>query len=91
MLIYLHKAIKPARLFVNRIIGLLRIVPNNGFVHVGQEFKQDLEWFCRFAQTYNGITRFSKETVFIDYEVYTDASLTGIGSRFNNKVYAHRI
>jgi hypothetical protein len=91
LLIYLHKAIKPARLFVNRVIALLRIAPHNGFVHVGYEFKRDLEWFCRFAQTYNGITRFDKNTVFIDYEVYTDASLSGIGARVNNKVYAYQI
>jgi hypothetical protein len=69
----------------------VRIAPNYGFIHVGQEFKRDLEWFCRFAQTYNGKTRFSKVKVFIDYEVYTDASLTGIEARFNNKVYAYCI
>jgi hypothetical protein len=91
LLIYLHKAIKPVRLFVNCIIGLLRIAPNIGFEHVGHEFKRDLEWFCRFAQTYKGQTRFSKDTVFIDYEVYTDASLMGIGVRFGNMVYAYRI
>jgi hypothetical protein len=57
LLIYLHKAIKPAHLFVNRVIALLRVAAQSGFVHVGCEFKRDLEWFCRFAQTYNGITR----------------------------------
>jgi hypothetical protein len=66
-------------------------VPHNGFIHVSLEFKCDLEWFCWFAQTYNGKSRFSKETVFIDYEVYMDASLMGIGARFGNKVYAYRI
>jgi hypothetical protein len=91
LLMYLHKAIKPTRLFVNRIIALLRIAPHNGLIHVGQEFKRDLEWFCRFAQVYNGITRFDKNIIFIDYEVYTDASLSGIGARFENKVYAYPI
>jgi hypothetical protein len=59
---YFHKAIKPARLFVNRVIGLLRIAPAVGFVHIGQEFKRDLEWFVRFAQVYNGVTRFDRNT-----------------------------
>jgi hypothetical protein len=91
LLMYLHKAIKPACLFVNRIIALLRIAPHNGLVHVGQEFRRDLEWFCRFAQVYNGITRFDKSIILIDYEVYTDASLNGIGAHCGNRVYAYSI
>jgi hypothetical protein len=55
-----HKAIKPARLFVNRVIGLLRVAPAAGFIHIGQEFKWDLEWFVHFAQVYNGVTKFDK-------------------------------
>jgi hypothetical protein len=91
LLIYVHKAIKPARLFVNRIIALLRIAPTVGFVHIGQDFKRDLEWFCRFAQVYNGRTRFDKALEIIDFEVYADASLKGIGACVNNHVYHHPI
>jgi hypothetical protein len=91
LLMYLHKAIKPARLFVNRIIALLRIAPHNSLVHVAHVFRRDLEWFCRFAQVYNGITQFDKSIIFIDNEVYMDASLNGIGARFCNKVYAYSI
>jgi hypothetical protein len=72
-LIYVHKAIKPARLFVNRVIGLLRVAPPVGFVHIGQEFKRDLEWFVRFEQVYNCVTRFDKSVQEIDFVVYTDA------------------
>jgi hypothetical protein len=32
-LIYIHKAIPPARLFVNRIIALLKKAPSSGFIH----------------------------------------------------------
>jgi hypothetical protein len=91
LLIYVHKAIRPARLFVNRIIALLRIAPTVGFVHIGQDFKRDLEWFCRFAQVYNGWTRFDKALEIIDFEVYADASLKGIGACVNNHVYHHPI
>jgi hypothetical protein len=33
-LIFLHKAIIPARLFVNRVIALLKIAPDSGFIHI---------------------------------------------------------
>jgi hypothetical protein len=61
------------------VIGLLRIAPAIGFVHIGQEFKRDLEWFVRFAQVYNGVTKFDKSVEKVDFEVYTDA-IEGDGS-----------
>jgi hypothetical protein len=73
------------------VIGLLRIAPTVGFVHIGVEFKRDLEWFVRFAQVYNGVTRFDNEIEKTDYEIYTDASFKGIGARVNNWVYKYEI
>jgi hypothetical protein len=86
-LIYINKAISPARLFVNRIIGLLKIAPDQGFVHVGVDFQRDLQWFMAFSHLYNGFTRFDNIVNVIDYEVYVDASFRGLGGCFNNKVY----
>jgi hypothetical protein len=78
-------------LFVNRVIALLRIAQATGFIHISQEFKRDLEWFCQFAQVYNGATRFDKGIEKIDFCVYTDASFKGMGASVNNCVYEYPI
>jgi hypothetical protein len=90
-LIFLHKAIVLARLFVNRVIALLKIAPESGFIYIGNDFKRDLQWFGRFVQTYNGITRFDNFANCIDYDLYTDASFKGLGAYFNSNVYAYEI
>jgi hypothetical protein len=85
-LICINKAISPARLFINRIIGLLKISPEQGFIHVGADFQRDLQWFMAF-HLYNGFTCFDNIVNVIDYEVYVDASFRGLGWCFNNQVY----
>jgi hypothetical protein len=86
-LVFIHKAIKPARLFVNRIIALLRIAPHSGFIHIGHDFKRDLIWFIQFAKHYNGITQFKVQYHQPDFEIYTDASFSGLGAAMGNLVY----
>jgi hypothetical protein len=86
-LIYNNKAISPSRLFVNRIISLLKIAPEQGFIHVGVDFLRDLQWFVAFCHLYNGVTCFDNIVNVIDYELYVDASFRGLGWCFNNQVY----
>jgi hypothetical protein len=80
-LIYIHKAVSPARLFVNRIIALLKVAPEWGYVQVGANFKRDLNWFTAFAVLYNGFTKFNSAVKQPDQTVYVDACLTGLGGR----------
>jgi hypothetical protein len=75
---------------MNRIIALLRIASPVGFADIGQDFKRDLEWFCCFAQKYNGFTKFDKDVGKIDYLVYMNASLK-MGACVNNCVYHYPI
>jgi hypothetical protein len=86
-LIYIHKAVRPAHLFVNRIIALLKVAPERGFAYVGADFKRDLHWFTAFAVLYNGFTKFNKVAKNPDYTVYVDACLSGLGGRCINEVY----
>jgi hypothetical protein len=87
-LIYVHKAVAPARLFVNRIISTLKMAPEEGFMHVGVDFKRDLLWFRAFAELYNGKTKYNNLSKNIKYNVYVDASLKGLGGNVNNLVYS---
>jgi hypothetical protein len=42
---FLHKDIKPAWLFINRILALLRDMKNAGQVAIDEGIRQDLWWF----------------------------------------------
>jgi hypothetical protein len=52
-LIFLRKAIKPARAFINRILALLRKMGTATKVAIDEGIKQDLQWFmaCAHAVT----------------------------------------
>jgi hypothetical protein len=86
-LLYIHKAITPARLFVNRIIALLKKSPEKGKIAINAEFQRDLHWFIAFAHMYNGHTRYDNIQENIDFTIYVDASSTGLGACLNTQVY----
>jgi hypothetical protein len=85
-LIYLHKAISPARMFVNRILALLRNMGEATAIAIDEGTKQDLQWFIACAHGVNGsakIFRWRQSS----YHIYVDASLKGLGGVLQNFVY----
>ena len=56
-LIYVHKCVQPAHLFVNRTLQVLRNSSACGNTTLGVAFHKDINWFCRFMETYNGINK----------------------------------
>lgn len=50
---HLGKAVPPARLFMTRIVGGLRVATRK-WVKVDQQLKNDLNWFIDFLETYTG-------------------------------------
>jgi hypothetical protein len=89
-LIYIHKAVKPARIFVNRILTLLRNMGSARRVAIDRGTKRDLRWFIACAHAVN-------ETVFIHKElrsrvhITVDASLQNLGGALGNRVYRLQI
>ena len=53
-LLYIHKCVKLARLFVNRMLQLLRINYANSTIVLTGDLFCDLNWFSRFLTRYNG-------------------------------------
>jgi hypothetical protein len=51
---FIHKAIKPARLFVNRILALLWEMGEATAIAIDEASKQDLQWFIACARAVNG-------------------------------------
>ena len=57
-LLYVHKCVKPARIFVNRILELLRQNYDKRSITLTTGFRRDLHWFFKFLSKYNGISFF---------------------------------
>ena len=55
-LLYLHKCVIPARIFINRMLALFREKSNERRIHLTSDFHKDLAWFLAFLPQFNGIT-----------------------------------
>ena len=54
-LLYIHKCVKPARCFLNRMLETLRNANNQANIVLSDDFHRDLGWFDHFLPHYNGI------------------------------------
>ena len=77
LLLYVHKCVKPARAFWNRMLALLRSGHASQKIHLTPEFRRDLRWFVKFLPLYNGVSLYDHRT--IDHTLELDAYLTGLG------------
>lgn len=77
------KLVKGGRTFTHRIIELLKGLPEkNVRIRLSKGFKQDLLWWRKFSQYFNGVS--SIIGVEPDEYVYTDSSLLGYGLCWRN-------
>jgi hypothetical protein len=77
-LMFLHKAVKPARVFVNRILALLRNMGVATKVAIDEGTKRDFQWFMACARAVNGTTKIYK-CMLPRIDIFVDASLSGLG------------
>ena len=85
LLLYVHKCVKPARAFLNRMLALLRSGHANQKIELTSDFRRDLRWFGKFLPLYNGISLYDHRPV--DFTLELDACLTGLGGRWSKFVY----
>ena len=84
-LLYIHKCVRLARIFLNRMLELLRQAHGQNHIKLSIEFRRDLQWFKRFLPHYNGVSMYDhKPTTNI---IELDACLTGLGGKYANWVY----
>ena len=84
-LLYIHKCVKPARIFLNRMLQLLRDNYDKNSITLTHDFRRDLRWFVKFVRSYNGTSFFYHKP--IEATIELDACLTGFGGRWGNWVY----
>lgn len=74
-LIHLLKCVRPARLFIARLLEALRGMTRN-YVKVDSDMRKDLQWFQAFASSWNGVSLIPKKCP--DRVIQVDASGSGI-------------
>ena len=85
---YLHKIIKPARIFVNRILATFRNNFTARKIELSREFHQDLNWFLTFLPSFNGTSKIFRNPIPANNQLFIDACLTGVGGIWGRRVYA---
>ena len=87
-LVHISKCIKPARLFISRLLEALRAM-NKGYININSEMRADLGWFVEFASQWNGVAVIPKPIP--SKEIYVDACLSGIGGADSEKAYGAQV
>ena len=80
-MIFISKCVRQSRIFIARILILLRkVLFNHHHVNLTAEFRKDIAWWRRFLRAYNGVSMISTAQWSSPGEVFTtDACLTGCG------------
>ena len=78
-----------ARLFMGRMLALLRNSHGKKIILLDKDFFLDLNWFCVFLCQFNGKVLLPSPKR--EKQVYVDACLVGIGAKFDNQVYAAKL
>ncbi len=78
---FVTKCVRQSRLFLSRILALLRTLKrNHHHTKLSKEFHRDIKWWLRFLQTYNGVSIIPSSLWSSPDGVFsTDACLTGCG------------
>ena len=75
-----------SRVFLNRMLEVLRNHHGRKKIVLDQEFHKDIQWFIKFMPKFNGTTFFDPRPITATLEL--DACLTGLGGRFGAQIYA---
>ena len=90
-LIYVHKCVKPARLFVNRLLEVLRLAPPTQSFSLPKFVFRDIAWFNTFLSQFNGSVKFKNISGTPKIEIFLDSSLKSLGGVWGHLVYTVQI
>ena len=86
-LMFIHKCVKPTRIFTNRLLECLRQSVNKK-VHITEEVRKDLRWFLEFLPKFNGTTTYVHVLPHNSHTIAIDACLEGLRGIWDDKVYS---
>lgn len=71
-LVFVSKCVRQSRVFIARILRLLRSVKfNHHHINLNSEFRKDIQWCCRFLRVYNGVSMITANNWSSPGEVFT--------------------
>jgi len=87
---HVAKCVRPARLFVSRMLETLRVAPPSGQTVLSEEFQMDLHWFLQFMPRTNGISMMVHPNLELmtGHSAHLDACLSGCGAVYGQLCYA---
>ena len=83
-LLYVHKCVKPARFFLNRMLKLLKNSHNAPYIKLTATFHRDLRRFKNFPSHFNGVSLYDHKKS--DCQTHLDACLQDLGGIYQNQV-----
>ena len=87
-LLHVAKCVRPARLFVSRLLDKLR--ETKGLhLNVNADMRADFRWFQEFCAQWNGVSYMAAVTP--TRHIYVDACLSGIGASDGAAAYAGQV
>ena len=87
-LLHVAKCVKPARLFVSRLLEALR-GGNGKFIRGNADMRADFRWLIEFCTSWNGLAYIAPSAPARD--IYVDACLSGIGATDGTRAYAGQV
>ena len=88
LLLHVAKCVRPARLFVSRLLEALRAATGT-YVNVNADMRADFRWFLEFGTQWNGKSYIPE--VAPNRDIYVDACLSGIGATDGTWAYAGQV
>ena len=86
-LLYIAKAVKGARLFINRILEDLRRAPQSGYVTLSAGCQSDLDFFISLVPFTNGVSLIHKKPLPSDRQIAVDSSIEAAGGICGSEYY----
>ena len=87
-LIFIAKCVRPARIFVSRLLEALRSATGDR-IHIDNNFRADLAWFQQFCAEWNGVGVITPSTP--SKVLLVDACLTGVGGTDGQFAYGQQV
>ena len=85
---FVTTCVRPGRIFLARLLNVLRETPIAGVSQVSEELRRDLRWWKKFLPYYNGISMIPEPNWSApDAVISSDACLEGGGGWFEGKYF----
>ena len=78
---------RPARIFINRILTVLRNAQQKGMVQLPSAFFHDINWCNTFLQIFNGTVEIQKKFK-TTHQIFVDASFYEVGAKWDDQVFS---